>query len=73
MTSQNQKSTGAFLYRMLPILSPESYLTEDEIKELLESLNGKNNYISLKLNSKCEADLLYNSDKKTFSIALSVR
>ena len=73
MTSQNQKSAGAFLYRMLPILSPESYLTEDEIKELLESLNGKNNYISLKLNSKCEADLLYNSDKKTFSIALSVR
>lgn len=73
MTSQNQKSTGAFLYRMLPILSPESYLTEDEIKELLESLNGKNNYISLKLNSKCEADLLYNSDKKMFSIALSVR
>ena len=48
-------------------------MTEDEIKELLESLNGKNNYISLKLNSKCEADLLYNSDKKTFSIALSVR
>lgn len=73
LTSKDQETVEAFLYRMLPILSPESYLTEEEIKDLFERLSEKNDYISLKLNSKCETGLFYDPDQKTFSVSLRVR
>src|SRR5699024_367887 len=36
--SSDQEEVKAFVYKMLPILSPESYLTEEEIEELFDYL-----------------------------------
>ena len=72
-TSEKQDEAEAFLYKMLPILSPESYLTEDEIKELLHYLDRhRNKGMMIDLNRKCNLRFSYESADGTYNVIVGV-
>lgn len=72
-TSKKKDEVRAFLYKMLPILSPESYLTEDEIEKLLEySKRDKNNLVMTYLNAKCRVYVSYNLYDKDYTLIIEV-
>ena len=72
-TSEKQDEAEDFLYKMLPILSPESYLTEDEIKELFHYLDRhRNKGMMIDLNRKCNVRFSYESADGTYNVTVGV-
>ncbi|HJC82700.1 MAG TPA: serine/threonine protein kinase [Candidatus Anaerostipes avicola] len=72
-TSKKRDEAEAFLYKMLPILSPESYLTEDEIKELFHYLDQhRNKGMMIDLNRKCNVRFSYESADGTYNVTVGV-
>lgn len=70
--SSDQEEVKAFVYKMLPILSPESYLTEEEIEELFDYLKEQDDLIIIDLNAKCQVSFFYNSYNSTFRAMVEV-
>ena len=71
--SSDQEEVKAFVYKMLPILSPESYLTEEEIEELFDYLKEQDDLIIIDLNAKCQVSFFYNSYNSTFRAMAEVK
>ena len=71
--SSDQEEVKAFVYKMLPILSPESYLTEEEIEELFDYLKEQDDLIIIDLNAKCQVSFFYNSYNSTFRAMVEVK
>lgn len=59
----------AFLHEMLPVISPESYLTEQEIYNLLQTAEDKGEYISVNLNAKCQVSIDIFDDEFTATVS----
>ena len=71
--SSYQEKVKAFVYKMLPILSPESYLTEEEIEELFGYLKEQDDLVIIDLNAKCQVSFFYNSYNSTFRAMVEVK
>ena len=71
--SSDQEEVKAFVYKMLPILSPESYLTEEEIEELFDYLKEQDDLVIIDLNAKCQVSFFYNSYNSTFRAMAEVK
>ena len=69
--SADSGRAAEFLYKMIPVVSPEAFLTEEEIMELLETAKREGEYISVNLNAKCQIsmDLDYEDN---FSVSINV-
>lgn len=52
--SADREQVEEFLYEMLPVVSPESFLTREEIRELLETAEQTEGYFWMNLNAKCQ-------------------
>ena len=56
--SADMEKAMRFLYEMLPVVSPESYLTEEEIQDFFQVVkDGEDNYITINLNPKCQVQI----------------
>lgn len=56
--SADMKKAMRFLYKMLPVVSPESYLTEEEIHDFFQIVkDGEDHYITINLNPKCQVQI----------------
>lgn len=71
-TSEDEEEAKRFLLEMLPMVSPESCLTEEEIGELFQALEEKEEFISIILNAKCQVSISRESGPK-FSVSLYTR
>ena len=69
--SADSGRAAEFLYKMIPVVSPEAFLTEEEIMELLETAKREGEYISVNLNAKCQISM--NLDYEgNFSVSINV-
>lgn len=57
LSSGDEDRIREFLREMLPVVSPESRLTDQEIEELIQHVAGGQDYISIELNEKCAVSL----------------
>lgn len=71
-TSTDEEETKRFLLEMLPVISPESCLTEKEVGELFQTLEEKEEFLSIILNAKCQFSISKDS-RLGFSVALYTR
>lgn len=64
---------GEFLVKMIPLTSPETYLTSEEAKDLLEACKAGEQFCGVKLNAKCRLIVRYSGEEKdTYEVTLSV-
>ncbi len=62
-----------FLHEMLPMVSPESYLTEKEIQKLFEFMKADDNHtVDIDLNAKCSL-YLYQGEEQEISVWMTAR
>lgn len=67
LSSGDEDRIREFLREMLPVVSPESRLTDQEIEELIQHVAGGQDYISIELNEKCSRESFGGIRKSDYS------
>lgn len=57
LLSPDRDRISDFFFEMLPVISPESFLKEEEIQELLSAAEKTGEYISISLNARCRVSI----------------
>ena len=65
----DEKTAAAFLRNMIPVVCQETYLTEEEIEEILASVRESGDYQSISLNAKCSLFIGSNNGKISVNIS----